>query len=173
MPAVVVPDVDGADAEDADADPPEALAPPPEPAESLALVVELPPAVELPPVPELPEVLEGAGAFTSLPDCAYCACSGPPPQAIAAHTIPIAIRCFTRSSVSRRGILFLRSFQMRRVAKTLCLGPSQSHSFSAPCRSCLHTIVLCPALPCHRLNRHCVWFIPSVRMTARTPAPFW
>ena len=31
----------------------------------------------------------------------------------------------------------------------LCVatGPSQSHSFSAPCRSCLHTIVLCPALP--------------------------
>jgi hypothetical protein len=66
MPAVVVPDVEGADAEDADADPPEALAPPPEPVESTALVVELPPAVEFPPAAELPELLDGAGALAQI-----------------------------------------------------------------------------------------------------------
>jgi hypothetical protein len=47
-------------------------------------------------------VAEGGGAFTPPPDSASCAYNCAPPQAIATHTIPIAIRCFTRSRVSRK-----------------------------------------------------------------------
>jgi hypothetical protein len=48
------------------------------------------------------EVAEGGGAFTPPPESGSCAYSRAPPQAIATHTIPIAIRCFTRSRVSRK-----------------------------------------------------------------------
>lgn len=42
---------------------------------------------------DVPEEVEGAGAFGVF---AACACSRAPPQATAAHTIPIAIRRLTR-----------------------------------------------------------------------------
>jgi hypothetical protein len=42
------------------------------------------------------EDVEGAGAFGAF---AACACSRAPPQATAAHTIPIAIRRLTRFEV--------------------------------------------------------------------------
>jgi hypothetical protein len=56
------------------------------PLESLALAVE-------PPALAVPAEVEGAGAFGAF---AACARSRVPPQATAAHTIPIAIRRLTR-----------------------------------------------------------------------------
>jgi hypothetical protein len=56
------------------------------PLEAVALVLE-PDAVAA------SEDVEGAGAFGAF---AVCACSRAPPQATAAHTIPIAIRRLTR-----------------------------------------------------------------------------
>jgi hypothetical protein len=66
----------------AEDDDPEPLAVP----EPVALALE-------PPALAASEEVEGAGAFGVL---AACACSRVPPQTIAAHTIPIAIRRLTR-----------------------------------------------------------------------------
>jgi hypothetical protein len=74
-------------AEDAAAEPvavPEPVALPP--LEAVALVLESDTVAAS-------EDVEGAGAFGAF---AACACSRAPPQATAAHTIPIAIRRLTR-----------------------------------------------------------------------------
>jgi hypothetical protein len=59
------------------------------PFEAIALVLE-PDAVAA------SEDVEGAGAFGAFVAFVACACSRAPPQATAAHTIPIAIRRLTR-----------------------------------------------------------------------------
>jgi hypothetical protein len=79
-PAVVVVDDDVAEPVGV----PEPVALPP--LEAVALVLELDAVVAS-------EDVEGAGAFGAF---AACACSCAPPQATAAHTIPIAIRRLTR-----------------------------------------------------------------------------
>jgi hypothetical protein len=83
------------------------------------------PALE-PPVLAVPEVVEGADVFPLTfavafavlvplavpPDCAFCARSRAAPEANAAHTIPIAIRCFTRLRVSKEEICSPKSFAL-------------------------------------------------------------